>query len=78
MKDALKERIANFRELFKLFFALFFGDLVGTLGVVKKDGFGLWAILGVISSLWLLLFLVGIWLKLSAYVTLLEEISDED
>jgi hypothetical protein len=61
-----------------LFFALFFGDLVGTLRIVRKDGFGLWAVLGVVSSLWLLLFLVGIWLKLSAYVNLLEEMEDEN
>ena len=73
----LKERIENLRELFKLVFAFFFGDVAGTLSIVRSEGFVLFVVFGVVSSLWLLIILVGLWSKLSEYTNLLEEVNNE-
>ncbi len=75
---ALKEKITNLRELFKLVFALFFGDLAGTLSILRYDGFNLLSFTGIVSLLWLALALFVVWNKMEYYLNLLEEDKDEN
>ncbi len=75
---ALKEKITNLRELFKLIFALFFGDLAGTLSILRYDGFNLLSFTGIVSLLWLVLALFIVWNKMEYYLNLLEEDKDEN
>jgi hypothetical protein len=72
----LKEKITNLRELFRGTFALFLGDLAGTLGVLRADGLNLLSFVGIVSIVWLSIGLVFIWRRMNFYADLLEETED--